>query len=80
MSKELDYFIKNQAELVKAHAGKVLVIVGDEIVGVFDEALPAYLFAKSKYAFGTFVIQPCVPGPDAYTVFISSTHIVPTPA
>lgn len=79
MTTERDYFIKHQEELVKAHFGKVLVITGEEIAAVCDDALQAYLFAKARFAFGTFEIQPCIPGPEAYTVYISSSNIVPKP-
>lgn len=69
---ELDYFIQHQDELVQKHRGKFLVLKGREVVGVHQTALEAYLEASKKYELGSFMIQPCEPGPEAYTVTISS--------
>jgi hypothetical protein len=68
---ELLYFIKHQDELVAQHRGKTLVIRGETVEGVYPDALHAYLDAQQKFDFGTFMIQPCEPGPAAYTVMIS---------
>jgi hypothetical protein len=72
---ELNYFISNQKNLVSKFQGKVLVIKDSEVVGVFENALDAYLDAKSRFELGTFMIQPCIPGPEAYTVSIASHEI-----
>ena len=69
---ELAYFVEHQDELVQKYRGKYLVLRGREIVGVYSTALEAYLEAQKKYELGTFMIQPCEPGPDAYTVTVSS--------
>lgn len=65
---ELKFFITHQKDLVEKHNGKVLVIRGDEVSGVYDSALEAYLQAQKQFPPGTFMIQPCAPGPEAYTV------------
>lgn len=65
---ELEFFITNQNELVKQYVGKVLVIKGQEILGVYDTTLQAYLETQKQHTLGTFMIQPCEPGPDAYSV------------
>lgn len=70
--KELNYFIENQDRLVSDHRGKTLVLRGEEVVGIYEDALSAYLDSMKKYDPGTFMIQPCTPGPDAYTVTITS--------
>lgn len=67
---ELKYFITHQSELVAKYDGKALVLRGDELVGVYDTPLQAYLEAQKQFAPGTFMIQPCAPGPEAYTVTI----------
>ena len=69
---ELDFFIAQQGELVSQYLGKFLVIKGKEVIGVYDSALQAYLEAQKENPLGTFMIQPCQPGPEAYTVTISS--------
>lgn len=69
---ELDYFIAHQEELVRQHGGKVLVLRGAEVVAVCETPLAAYLTAQQRYQPGTFMIQPCEPGPGAYTVTINT--------
>ena len=73
---DLDFFIRSQEDLARKHGGKVLVIHGQQVVGVYDDTLSAYLGAKKQYAPGSFMIQPCAPGPDAYTVSIASNNVV----
>lgn len=68
---ELTFFIANQQDLVEKYNGKALVIRKDELVGVYDTVLEAYLEAHKKFELGTFMIQPCAPGPEAYTVTIN---------
>ncbi|MHC4200757.1 MAG: hypothetical protein ACYSU0_12260 [Planctomycetota bacterium] len=70
---ELDFFIANQDELVRKHRGKVLVLRNREVVGVFDTPLAAYLDAQTRYEPGTYAIQKCAPGAEAYTVTIASS-------
>ncbi|MFY9610661.1 MAG: hypothetical protein WAU45_18875 [Blastocatellia bacterium] len=69
---ELEYFVAHQEELVEKYQGKVLVIKGNELLGVYDDALEAYLEAQKRYELGTFMIQACEPGPQAYSVTIGS--------
>ena len=71
---ELGYFIAHQDELVAKHQGQTLVIRGKKVVGVYPSPLAAYLGAQEEYPVGTFMIQPCEQGPDAYTVTISSMN------
>ncbi|MHB0876265.1 MAG: hypothetical protein ACYC5O_09500 [Anaerolineae bacterium] len=68
---ELRYFVTHQAELVNAHRGKALMIMDEAVVGVYDSMLEAYLEAKRTQRIGSVMIQPCEPGPEAYTVTIS---------
>lgn len=69
---ELAFFIAHQDELVAKHRGKALVIRGEEVVGAYESTLKAYSAAAQKYPVGTFMIQPCEPGPGAYTVSLHS--------
>ena len=70
--KELAFFIAHQDELVAKHRGKTLVIRGEKIEGAYASPLQAYLSAQKHFPVGTFMIQPCEPGPGAYTVTINS--------
>jgi hypothetical protein len=75
LDKELEYFIAHQDELVAKYRDKTLVIKGSKVVEVCDSPLAAYVKASKKYEPGTFMIQPCSPGPGAYTVSISTQGI-----
>ena len=57
------------------HRGKTLVIRGENVEGAYASPLEAYLSAQKRFPIGTFMIQPCEPGPDAYTVTINSVHV-----
>lgn len=73
---ELDFFIENQEELVKSYDGKILAIKGREIIGVYDNYLEAYLETRKKHKPGTFAIQKCIAGPDAYTITIATRGLI----
>lgn len=72
--RELEYFIANQEQLVKTYPGKILAIKDEQILGVYDTNLEAYFEMQKEHALGTFMLQPCTPGPEAYTVTISSLN------
>jgi hypothetical protein len=64
-SEELDFFISHQNELVREHRGKVLVIKGQKVIGAYPNALAACFEAQKEHVIGTFMLQPCEPGPEA---------------
>jgi len=67
LEKEFQYYLDHQAELSKKYNGRFIVIVGDEVVGDYetrDEALEESLV---DYDIGTFLIQFCSPGKQAYS-------------
>lgn len=67
LDKEFKYYLDNQEKLVEKYNGKYLVIVKNEVVGVYDDKIVAYESSKDKYELGTFLIQLCTPGKGAYT-------------
>jgi len=67
LEKEFQYYLDHQSELVEKYNGKVLVIIGEDIVGVYVDELQAYFDSISKYQPGTFLIQKCTPGDESYT-------------
>jgi hypothetical protein len=70
---ELEFFIANQDDLVKRFRGTVLVIRGNEVVGAYGTPIEAYLAAQERFPAGTYMLQPCQPGPSAYTVTINAS-------
>lgn len=59
LGKEYQYYLDNQQELYNKYAGKVLVIVGENVVGVYEDELEALIASSKKYELGTFLIQRC---------------------
>lgn len=65
---EFRYFIEHQDELVEKYFGKILVLRGPRVEGVYNEPIDALVESQAKWPLGTFMIQRCIPGPEAYTV------------
>ena len=61
LKNELAFFRKEQARFVKDHYGKLVVIVGDKVLGFYDSDLEAYLDTKKKELSKPFLIRKCVP-------------------
>jgi Family of unknown function (DUF5678) len=67
LKKEFEFYLKNQDELVKKYAGRYIVIKNDTVEGDYKTATEALEESKKKFEEGTFLIQLCLPGKDAYT-------------
>lgn len=61
-TQELKFFIDHQDELVKKYPGKTIVLQDEEVLGVYDSPLEAYLESQKKHQLGTFMIQPASRG------------------
>lgn len=78
---ELAYFIAHQAELVSQHRGQILILQGPRVVDVRPTLLEAYVEASRRFKPGTFMLQRCEAGPEAYTVTLSTVGLFdPAPA
>lgn len=65
---EFQYYLANQNELVKQYNHRFIVIKGERVIGdynSFEEALTATVEAGNEV--GTFLIQECSEGDEAYT-------------
>ena len=67
LTEEFKYYCEHQNDLAKQYDGKFLVIVGNEIVGVFDNELEAYFETEKQRPVGTFLIQHCRSGKESHT-------------
>lgn len=72
LQREFDYFLAHQQELVQKYNGKVLVIKGETIIGVFDSELEAIQRTAKIHELGTFLVQKCAPGDTSHTVTYQS--------
>jgi len=67
LEREFKYYLKHQNELLKKYNNRYIVIVGDNVIGDYDNALDAFEEASKKYEAGKFLIQECTEGKGAYT-------------
>tara|TARA_R110002049_G_scaffold185921_3_gene354200 strand:- start:1200 stop:1436 length:237 start_codon:yes stop_codon:yes gene_type:complete len=67
LEQEFKYYLDNQEKFVSQYEGKYLVIIGEEIVGVYSSDEEAYFESEKKYESGTFLIQFCEAGDNSYT-------------
>lgn len=59
LEKEYKYYLDNKDELNRKYNNKYIVIVGENIVGVYDSENDAYIESENKFSSGTFYIQYC---------------------
>ena len=72
---EFRYYLDNQDKLLKMYNNRFLVIVGQEVVGDYDDFEQALFQSAEKYEPGTFLVQECTEGEDAYTQTFHSRAI-----
>ena len=68
LDKEFKYYLDHQNELLEKYNNRFIVIMGEDIVGDYDsfeQALSQSI--EKKYELGTFLIQECTAGEEAYT-------------
>jgi hypothetical protein len=67
LEKEFKYYLDHQKSLVKKYNNKYIVIKGEKVIGSYDSNEEAYFETIKTHELGTFIIQLCTPGPEAYT-------------
>lgn len=67
LEKEFKYYLKNQDELLKKFNGRFIVIKGDKVLGDYSTEIEALSETRKSHEIGTFLIQKCTPGNNAYT-------------
>jgi len=75
LKKEFKYYLDNQNELLKKYNNRVLVIIDNRVVGDYENFEQAYFQSIKKYEPGTFLIQECTEGEEAYTQTFHSRAI-----
>ncbi len=76
LQQELDFFKKNQKDLVQKYEGKFLVIKDRKVQGVYDSEMEAYTDAQKQFQLGTFLIQESSPGQESYTQTFHSRVVI----
>ena len=68
LSKEFQYYLKNQEELVKQYNGKFIVIKSESVIGAYSTELEAIQATiQAGHEAGTFLVQLCTPGSEGYS-------------
>ncbi|MDR1882543.1 MAG: hypothetical protein LBR26_07145 [Prevotella sp.] len=75
LDKEFKYYLENQNELLKKYNNRFIVIVGGEVVGDYGSYEQAVFESNKKYELGSFLVQECTRGEDAYTQMFHSRVI-----
>jgi hypothetical protein len=74
LMKEFNYFLDHQDELVKQYDHRYIVIIGDKVVGDYDTFYEAAMQSAKEYPVGTFLVQLCIAGEEAYTQRFNRVH------
>lgn len=67
LKEDFEFYLNNQAELVKKYNGKYLAIKDKKVIGVYASEFEAVTQTQKNYELGTFLIQKCTPGSDSVT-------------
>ena len=76
IDKQFRYFLDNQDDLVRDFQGKAVVLKDDRVQASFDDGFQAFLYGRTYFPPGTFIIQRCVRGKDAYTASILTPGVL----
>ena len=69
---EFEYFKKHQDELVEQYGGKFIVIKDQKVIGAYESLPDAVFETEKEHELGTFLVQKCDPGIEAYTQIFHS--------
>ncbi len=54
---EYEYYQNNKDELLKQYNGKIIVIIGNNVIGDYNKKNEAIIATKKKHKLGTFLVQ-----------------------
>jgi hypothetical protein len=72
LEREFKYYKEHQKELVLKYEGRVIVIIGESVIGNYDSEIAAIETTKKDHPLGTFLVQKCEPGKDSYSMTFHS--------
>lgn len=65
---EFQFFLANREDLLRQYPGKVIVIKGHKVIGVYDSKTDAVEKTKTHHEMGTFLVQECSAGDSSVTM------------
>jgi len=77
LEEQFRFYLEHQEELVKRYDGKYIVVKDYKVLGAYDSEAEAIRETTREHELGTFIVQKCEAGDDAYTqVFHSRVSFV----
>lgn len=76
LEKLFKFYLEHQEEFVKKYNNKHIVIKDFKVIGAYDSYENAYFETIKTNELGTFIIQLCTPGNDAYTQIFHTTRVI----
>lgn len=67
LEQEFEHYLAHREELAAKHAGKVLAIKGQGLLGVFDSEREAIMALSSDHSMGSYLLQRCTAGEEGHT-------------
>lgn len=67
LERAFEYYLKNQADLVRRYDGKFIAIKDETVLGAYDDELTAIEETQKAVKLGTFLVQRVSTGDTAYT-------------
>ena len=67
LEEQFNFYLANQEELVKQYGGRYIVIKDRKVIGAYDSEAEAIKETSRDHELGTFIVQKCEAGDDAYT-------------
>lgn len=77
LGREFEFYLANQDDMVAKYDGKVVVIKGCEVLGVYDSELSAVTETRKHHERGSFLVQRVSEGDEAYTATFHSRVAFP---
>ena len=74
--KALEFYKRNQDDLVAKYNGKTLIFCNEDILDVKDSFSEAYSFAVEKFGIGNFTLQEVSAGSGSYTSFVATPGVI----
>ena len=77
LSREFEFYVSNQDEMVSKYDGRVIVLKDRKVLGAYDDELTALTETRKHHEIGTFLIQRVSEGDEAYTATFHSRVTFP---
>ena len=76
LEEEFAHYVANQTALVEDYDGKVIVLKGKQVIGVYDTEREAVINTRRHHEPGSFLVQRVSEGDESYTVTYHSSWMV----